>query len=198
MYTFERATLALLEIKFQRWTWNIKKLRTTDLPRLSWNFGSREREQEHGVALGGALWRCFCQSIRSFEGRRIFEMGIRVRRRAEKSSSSAAAVAATGMGGQRGWKGRNERTAVESWGWARSQTEVAKRVDSALDQGPLSLAAREREKTPGHGARVDVEGCNAGWSRRKTEDGKAGEGEWERIESESESGCRAEPKGVRC
>lgn len=41
-----------------------------------------------------------------FEGRRIFEMGIRVRRRAEKSSSSSAV---TGMEEQRGWKGRNER-----------------------------------------------------------------------------------------
>lgn len=68
-----------------------------------------EKENEsRGVALGGALWRCFCQSIRGFEGRRIFEMGIRVRRRAEKSSSSAT-VAVTGMEARRGWKGRNER-----------------------------------------------------------------------------------------
>lgn len=88
-------------------------------------------------------------------------------------------------------KGRNERAAVESRGWARSQAEVAKRVDSALDQGPLSLAAQGGRRRRDE-ARVDVEGCNAGWP----EGGKTGGGEWERIESESESGCRAEPKGV--
>lgn len=66
-------------------------------------------EKSRGVALGGALWRYFCQSIRGFEGRHIFEMGIRVRRRAEKSSSSSATVAATGMEAQRGWKGTSGR-----------------------------------------------------------------------------------------
>lgn len=114
-----------------------------------------------GVVSGGALWRCLCQSIRSFEGRRIFEMGIRVRRRAEKSSSSSAAAAA-GMAGVE----RKERASgrVES---REGRAEVAKRVDSALDQGPLSLAFVERRRGGRRRrARVDVEGCNAGMARR--------------------------------
>jgi len=43
----------------------------------------------------------------------------------------------------------------------RSQAEVAKRVDSALDQGPLSLAGREGRRRRDE-ARVDVEGCMQG------------------------------------
>lgn len=65
------------------------------------------------MALRGALWRCFCQSIRSFEGRRIFEMGIRVRRRAEKSSSSSSAGGGNEDGEATGVE-RKERAAVES------------------------------------------------------------------------------------
>lgn len=88
-----------------------------------------------GVVSGGALWRCLCQSIRSFEGRRIFEMGIRVRRRAEKSSSSSsstvAAAAAAAMAGverkerasgrvesregERGVERRLQRGSIQRW-----------------------------------------------------------------------------------
>lgn len=109
---------------------------------------------------GGALWRGFCQSIRGFEGRRIFEMGIRVRRRAEKSSSSSTAVAAAAAavatvagveerkrenlgrkegtngrgiarGGERGVGRRVQRGSIQRW----------TKVHSHLPPG--------REKTPG-------------------------------------------------
>lgn len=84
-----------------------------------------------GVVSGGALWRCLCQSIRSFEGRRIFEMGIRVRRRAEKSSSSSSTAAAAAMAGverkerasgrvesregERGVEWRLQRGSIQRW-----------------------------------------------------------------------------------
>lgn len=81
-------------------------------------------------------------------------------------------------------------------GHAGCQAEGAKRVDSALDQGPLSLAAGRGRRRRGE-ARVDVEGCNAGWPRWWRRMARQGE------VSESESRARvsraAEPshQGVR-
>lgn len=66
---------------------------------------------------------------------------------------------------QRGWRSNGGgKEGTSGRGIARVSAEPGggcKEVDSALDQGPLSLAGREGRRRRDE-ARVDVEGCSAG------------------------------------